>query len=252
MTSRLTATERTIFVLFLFILSWMASGEVEASEPHHVRILKMEMMVLGGDGELRVVQTIHYKNQDETDAPFLVALPKPHNNPWVIQGIPEDAEITQQDDGLLVDWPLPVGETTVTVGYTIPLEDRSVTPVFRQPVLTEQIDVLIEINKLIVQTGDFLPQSQREQYGGQEFRRFTKLNLQPNEPWPVFFRMYRVDEARAGKEPYLIAGEAVDPSLKVIGHVHQKNIPKTVFNIFTIIFILTVGMISIRWSTKGT
>jgi hypothetical protein len=205
---------------------------------------------MSGEGSINVIQTMRYQNTGEKGTPFFIGLPEKYKGFYVLKGVSEEAEIEYQDSGILIDGELPVGDTTVVLGYNLPMKERSIMPVITQPYLAEQVDVIIEVKSLIVSASGFLPQSNREKYGGNDFRRFTRLNLQPKEPWPILFRMYRGLET--GKEPFQIAGEPTDPSLPVVGQVHEKNIPKSVLNIFIIFFILTVGMISIRRSTKGT
>jgi hypothetical protein len=239
----------SLLIISLFLVSTPTANVLAESHPHPVRISKMDLLVMSGEGSLNVIQTMHYQNAGEKGAPFFIGLPEKYENPYIIKGMPDDVEIEYQDTGILVNQDVPFGETTVVVGYTLPMQQRSIMPVITQPYLVEQVDVIIEVKSLIVSASNFLPQSNREKYGGNDFRRFTRLNLQPKEPWPILFRMYRGLET--GKEPFQIAGEATDPSLPVVDHVHKKNIPKSVLNIFIIFFILTVGMISIRRSDKG-
>lgn len=240
----------SLLIISLLFVSTPQANVLAENHPHPARMSKMELLVMSGDESLSVIQTMQYQNTGEKSVPFVIGLPEKYKDFYVLKGIPEDADVEYQDTGILVDQDLPVGKTTVIVGYNLPMKERSIMPVITQPFLIEQVDVIIEIKSLIVSASEFLPQSSREKYGDSDFRRFTRLNLQPKEPWPILFRMYRTSET--SKEPYQIAGDATDPSLPVVDQVHDKNIPKSVLNIFIIVFILTVGMISIRRSTRGT
>jgi hypothetical protein len=241
-----------LVISFLASLLVPSQSSVLANEhPQPSRVKKMELLVMSGEEELKVIQTMIFSNESTDRVPFFIGLLDSFQEPYVLKGAPEEAEMEEQENGILLkNVDLPKGETVVVVGYTLPMGERTILPVLKQPFLIEKVDVLIEIKSLIVHSNNFLPQSSRETYGKSEFRRFTKLALAPHEPWRILFRTYKGNGV--GGEPYQIAGEVTDPSLTVVTNVHEKNIPKSVFNIMIIIVILTVGITSIRRSTRGS
>jgi hypothetical protein len=103
------------------------------------------------------------------------------------------------------------------------------------------MNVTVQVGKVATQAQGFLTQSKAIDINENKFRQFTRLNIQKNEDWPIMFK--KMTFTSQGEEN--VRADYTADGLKIIGH-NDPNAWSPVFNFGLIIFIFTIGLISIR------
>lgn len=189
----------TLFIIltaFIFLLPLYSQAAVK--EP--VRIVAENLIVVPTDSNtVQVMNIIQFINDGDTDESQLsIYLPTDYSNLTVRGGFSEEnMEVT--DKGIVDTTGLAAGEEKqVLLSYQLPLEDKALQFTVEQAYVTENIQVIIQPGILSFDASNLVTQSDLFELDGKEFRRFTRLNLHPGEPWPLAFRLVANPEAEAG------------------------------------------------------
>lgn len=213
---------------------------------------------------VNIVQSMDFKNtgtEKETELP--IYLPEGYSNLELRGGLAE-ADMEKTENGIVDTSGLDAGEgKLIIVSYQMPMEQNVSQWTITQSYVTEDVQVMIQPGILSFQATDLVTQSQLIEIDGQEYRRFTRLDLHPDVPWTLSFRLIDTVEGNESEttpsKPS--AGSAViDPSgekftedgIPIIGAEHERVFFKTAFTFGTIAVALSAALIGLRRDRQST
>jgi len=226
-----------------FILAAGLAGAGGAEAAADVRIVNQEVAVLPADeGKLQfiVVATLENRGRDAASEVY-IALPEGAEGFAPVEGWSEHAV---QGVGAVDKGGLAAGQRR-TLAYTffVPYEGNRLQINYPVSYVSEAIQILVPPDRLAVEAGDFLPQSEALDFQGQPFRRFTRLNLHPGEAWALNFTILAQN---AQLQP---VDKASHPSgLAVVYHDYRQGVNEAVFNLLFIVVVLLLGFVGVRTS----
>lgn len=180
----------------------------EAAVTEPVRITEENLMVIPQDANtLTIVQVMTIVNDGkETVSQLPVYLPDNHSELSLLGDL-KAAEVTETERGVIIESGLAAeSERQVMLTYQMPMEDLAAQFTIEQALITENLQVIIQPGVLSFTASDLMTQSDLFEMNGQEYRRFTRLNLHPGEPWRLSFQLIADLSAPAS------AGEGTSPS----------------------------------------
>jgi hypothetical protein len=188
---------RLALVLTILLIFTASPFRVSASEKKPVRITEQTMVAFPkSEDAIEIVQIVLFENKGNTKEQELpILLPEGYSNLQIRGGLAED-DVKEINNGIVDTSGLEAGEEKqITLSYQMPMEKKVSQWKLEQSYVTETIDVVIQPGILSFQANDLVTQSDLFEMNGQEFRRFTRLNLHPEEPWTLSFRLILESES---------------------------------------------------------
>lgn len=184
-------------ILFLMIFS-NSPLKVFADSRYPVRIVQQSNIIYPLDeNTVSVVQIMIFENQGESKEEELsIFIPDGYSNLQLRGGIiSENMDVT--DQGIIDTSGLEAGkQKQVTISYDMPMKKEIAKWSIQTSLVVERMQIVIQPGVLSVSASDFIPQSDLFEMNGQEFRRFTKLDLHPDKIWPVSFKLITKENSK--------------------------------------------------------
>ncbi|GAB7388542.1 hypothetical protein BSNK01_23800 [Bacillaceae bacterium] len=241
-------------VLFFFVLYFSVFPSAQADGKYPVRIVQQNLIVYPAEESvLQVIHTITYKNNGTAKEKELpIYLPDGYEKLQLNEGLKLERIKTTERGIVDTNGLEPGEEKRVILSYVMPINNRVREWEIEQPYVTETLNVVIPEKILSFQAPYLLTQSERVEMNGREFRRFTRVDLHPDKPWPVFFRTMQIqpespDEkgkgqagANEGDEGYTADGK------RILGHQHGAGYGKAATTLLIIILAFTSVLRGLR------
>lgn len=189
---------RLMMVLFAFLVTWTPSS-VFADGKYPVRISEQSIVVYPVDrNTVEVMHIIVYRNGGKNPENVLpIYLPEGYEN-LTVRGVTGEQNKKMTEKGFNDLSGLEAGkEKRIVLSYQMPMRERLASWKVEQAYVSEKINVIIEPGIMSLEANDLLTQSDLFEMNGKEFRRFIRMDLHPDTPWPVTFRLI-ADEAANG------------------------------------------------------
>jgi hypothetical protein len=247
---RLVVALFTAFLLFfnLASVSFADGGGPVTVENQNLIVYPVDKQTVG------VVQIMSIKNDgnDKTDN-LNVYLPEGYEELQIRQGLDKE-KVEKSEKGIVGPAGLKPGEKKqVMVSYQMPMEKGSSTWTIEQAYVTKSINVVIQPGVLSFEASDLVTQSELFEMNEQQFRRFKRLDLHPNVPWTLSFKVLQTDSEQGAAAANNNAGqnnpadqEFTEDGKRILAHEHGGNYLIAIVTIIIIVVALTVALIGLK------
>lgn len=236
--------EIKFFIASFLLISVMFVSVASADGKYPVRIIEQSIIVFPVDeSTLQVVHIASYENNGvEKEVQLPVYLPRGHSQLELREGIELDQVQLDEKGFIDLEGLEPGSEKRIVISYMMPMNSRKSIWTFEQAYVTEKFEVVIPSGILSFEAMNLLTQSQLFEMNGQEFRRFTRLDLHPNEPWSLSFRLI---EPAVQKDHN--TQKFTSDGKKIFGHGHgTEGYVKAVITLLIIIIALSVAWVGLK------
>lgn len=234
----------TILMLVISPLQTFADGK------YPVRITNQSMVVFPvNETTVQVVQSMYFENSGtEKEKQLPIYLPEGYADLQLGEGMVEE-NIEETKKGIVDITGLGGGEKKqLVVTYKMPMFDSTSQWAIEQSYVTEQIQVVIQPGVLSFTANDLMTQSDLFEMNGREFRRFTRVDAHPDEPWTLSFRLLSTSKEEAQEETIAtteVGAKYTEDGLKIIGG-EGFGYGKALFTIVIIIIALAAALIGLK------
>ena len=237
------------------------SSNVDAAVKEPVRIISENLVVVPTEpNTIQVMNIIQFINEGDTaENQLSIYLPEGYSNLTLHDGLSEEnMEVT--DKGIIdLTGIAPGEEKQVLLTYQLPMENNVLNFTVEQAYVTENIYVIIQPGILSFNANDLVTQSDLFEMEGKEYRRFTRLNLHPGEPWPLRFEMIADSstEEREEENTVPIAGKSTgqekvtEDGFQIIGR-EGIGYGKAAITILIIIVAFSAALIGLKRDMQRT
>lgn len=240
-----------IFLLAVFTLV-IHPDKAFADGKYPVRITDQKMVVYPvDDTTVQVVQSMVFKNSgNQKEEQLPIYLPENYADFQLGDGLTEE-DMKKTSKGITDITGLDGDEEKqLVVFYKMPMFKNSSQWAIEQSYVTEQIEVIIQPGVLSFSASGLITQSDLFEMNDQEFRRFTRLDVHPNEPWTLSFRSLNTPTQTPSQDGEQsnsseVGSKYTEDGLKVIGG-NGFGYGKAVFTIVIIIIALAAALIGLK------
>jgi hypothetical protein len=218
-----------------------------------VRIVEQTVIVFPADEHsLQAVQISKYKNNGtEKEIELPIYLPADYRELELTQGIVQD-KVKKIDKGIVDTTGLDPGqEKQIILTYSMPMEQDKSRWVVEQSYVTETFNVIIPAGVFSFEAADLKTQSELFEMNDQQFRRFTRVDVHPEEPWILSFRILDPIQSNAGEKEEAASKDLHEENYtsdgkKIYGHEHGAGYTKAVITLIIVIIALTIALVGLR------
>jgi hypothetical protein len=242
-----------ILLVLLLVPNLLLVPQALADGNDPVRITSQNMIVFPVDEQsVQIVHVAAFKNNGtEKEAEMPIFLPSGYSGLELREGITE-ATMKQIEKGIVDTTGLESGEEKrIVLSYYMPMEKDLSRWSIEQSYLTESIQVVIPAGVMSFEAPDLVTQSERLEMNGREFRRFTRVDLHPGEPWRLTFHMLTPEESQepaAGQEQVNLKVDEnyTNDGKKIYGHEHGGGYFKAVITLIIVLLALSIALIGLK------
>jgi hypothetical protein len=185
-------TKSYVLVAMMFLtVFFSATPPTFADGKYPVRISEQSMIVFPiSEDQLQVVQVTTFKNNGtEKEKELPVYLPEGYSGMVVRDGLKQE-NMKTVEKGIIDTSGLVAGkEKKIVVSYIMPMQSSFGRWNIETSYVAENVYVIVPAGVLSFEASDLKTQSERLEMNGQDLRRFTRVDLHPNEPWTLVFRV---------------------------------------------------------------
>jgi hypothetical protein len=214
-----------------------------------VRIVEQTVIVFPVDEHsLQAVQIATYKNKGTEKEPELpIYLPADYRDLELTQGLAQET-VKKTDKGIVDITGLDPGqEKQIILTYAMSMEQDKSRWVVEQSYVTETFNVVVPAGVFSFEAANLLTQSELFEMNGREFRRFTRVNVHPKEPWLLSFRIMETPQVNLDEKEDLHIGENyTSDGKKIYGHEHGGGYTKAVITLIIVFIALTIALVGLR------
>ncbi|WP_188453329.1 hypothetical protein [Virgibacillus oceani] len=235
----------TVFLAIFGLLLYPSNAFADGKYP--VRISSESMVVFPVDETTaQIVQSMSYKNNGtKTEEQLPIYLPENYADLQLGEGLTEQNTV-KTSKGIVVKTGLDGGEEKqFVVTYKMPMFDNVSQWSIGVPYVADQMQVIIQPGVLSFSASDLIPQSDLFEMNNQKFRRFTRLDLHPDQPWTLSFKALNEsaqDESPAATEE---GAKYTEDGMKIIGG-DGFGFGKAIFVMIIIVVALTAALIGLK------
>lgn len=234
-----------VLITILFLISPVISL---ADEKSAVKITNQSMIVLPiNDTTIQVVQSVYFKNSgSKREDKLSIYLPENYADLQLQQGLKKES-IEELNKGIADLTGLDgKSEKQIVISYKMPMFNDTSQWSIEQSYITEQIQVIIQPGVLSFIASDLMTQSDLFEMNGKEFRRFTRLNAHPGEPWTLSFRMMKTSSSEDNEvKSSPVEAKYTEDGLKIIGGA-GFGYGKAFVTIIIIIVAMTAALVGLK------
>lgn len=226
-----------ILMLVLFVPVVQADGN------YPVRITEQSVVVFpASENTLQAVHIVTFKNNGtEKEILLPLYLPKGFSQLELVEGLEQSG--TQVNENGIVDTEgLDAGtEKNIVVSYLVPMSNGKSIWALEQSYVTERFEVVIPAGVLSFEAMNLLPQSELFEMNERQYRRFTRLDIYPDEPWTLSFRILGSQSQTED-----INGKYTSDGKKIYGHKHGAGYTKAIVTLIIVFVALAVAWIGLK------
>lgn len=235
----------------LFSLFFSSVPVTLADGKYPVRITEQSIIVFPVDEQtMQAVQIVKFQNNGtEKEAELPLYLPEGYRELEVTEGIAPDA-LKEVGKGIVDTTGLEPGkEKQMIVTYLMPMEKDASRWIIEQSYVTESFQVVVPAGVLSFEAGNLVTQSELFEMNGREFRKFTRVDVHPSEPWVLSFRLLKSGapkEETAGQEAAATEERVTSDGKRIFGHEHGAGYTKAVVTLIIVFLALTIALVGLR------
>lgn len=235
-----------IFILMTIFMLAVQPLQASADGKYPVRITGQTMVVYPVDEtSVQVIQSMNFENSGtEKEDQLPIYLPENYADLQLGEGLTEQ-NIENTSKGITDITGLDAGEEKqLIVSYKMPMSSGSSRWAIEQSYVTGQVQVVIQTGVLSFSASNLYTQSDLFEMNDQEFRRFTRMDVHPDQPWTLDFKMLNKP---AQQEMATTEADAkyTEDGLKVIGG-EGFGYGKAIFTFIIIIIALAAALIGLK------
>jgi hypothetical protein len=247
---------RIMLLLFGFFFSSFFHNvpDALADGKYPVRITEQNLIVFPVDEKtLQAVQITTFKNNGtnkETELP--VYLPSNYSELEMREGL-DHSKVRTTEKGIVDAAGLEPGEEKrMVLSYLMPMDKKTSLWKIEQSYVTERFQVVIPAGVLSFEAGNLVTQSELLEMNGREFRRFTRVDVHPDEPWILSFRLLEPSQENANQTEGALEKEThpeenyTSDGKKIYGHEHGAGYTKAVITLIIVFIALSIALIGLR------
>jgi hypothetical protein len=251
-------TKRSIPLITMFIAAYFIAVPLALADGKYpVRIVDQSMIVFPlSEEQLQVVQVTTFKNSgSEKEKELPLYLPEGYSD-LVLRGGLAEEQMKTVEKGIVDLSGLAAGEEKkISVTYVMPMKSDLGRWNVETSYVAESVYVIVPAGVLSFEANGLKTQSDRLEMNGQELRRFTRVDLHPNVPWTLFFRLL------AGPQDNGTAAETAAPKeaddnhanehltadgKRIYGHEHGAGYGKAVMTLIVTLVALSIALVGLR------
>lgn len=246
----------SLVAAFLLFFSLTPTSFADGGGP--VSIENQNLIVYPVDKEtVGIVQIMTITNNGEDKAENLkVYLPEGYRNIEVRAGLNKE-KIKKTKKGIIDPTGIKPGQKKkVIVSYQMPMEKGGSQWTIQQAYLTKSINVVVQAGVLSFEASNLVTQSDLFEMNDQQFRRFTRLDLHANTPWPLSFKLLnsKAEEGASGAQAGSKGNgssnsgntEFTEDGKRILAHEHGGNYLITAITLIIIVVALSIALIGLK------
>lgn len=234
---------RFFLICLLLYFSVLPTTYADGNSP--IRIVDQNMIVYPLNEEtLQILMNVTFVNNgEEKEKELPVFLPPGYQELELGDDLSLE-QTTITDRGIVDASGLdPQTEKRLTLSFQMPLKAGESRWAIEQSYVTDSFKVIIPQGRLSFQALRLTPQSESLDIEGQPFRRFTRVDVHPDETWTVLFRLLADKDGQKPADGDQETSAADDK--RILAHEHGAGYGKVAFTFAVILTGFTFVVIGL-------